>query len=162
MAGESVGELWVDIRARMDGLNKDLSKAQSTVQAWGQKISAVGGTLTRSVTLPIVAIGTAAVKASLDFNKGMANVATLIPGNVARVDELKKAVQDLAVDVGASTSDLSDGLYQVISAFGDTADSVKGPRRPRRTRHHHRRHQLDLGGDQSLRRQQRRRSQEGC
>ena len=41
----------------------------------------------------------------------MANVATLIPGSTARVEEIKTAVQDLAVAHGRQTQDLVGGLY---------------------------------------------------
>ncbi|MDZ4786731.1 MAG: phage tail tape measure protein [bacterium] len=58
------------------------------------------------------------------FNASMANIASLIPGSTARVNELKVGVQDLAIKMGSSTADISDGLYQVVSAFGDTADSM--------------------------------------
>ena len=80
-----------------------------------------------SVKLGATLAGVSAIffKVSNDFNKAMANVATLIPGNIARVEELKKSVQSLAVEVGKSTADLSEGLFQVVSAFGDTADTVE-------------------------------------
>ena len=51
----------------------------------------------------------------------MANVATLIPPNTARVDALKAAVQDLTIAHGKQSQDLTAGLYQTISAFGDEA-----------------------------------------
>jgi TP901 family phage tail tape measure protein len=65
------------------------------------------------------------LKSSTDFNKGMANVASLIPGNIKRVEELKGTLQDMADEFGKGTDDLSQGLYQIISAFGDTADTAK-------------------------------------
>jgi len=40
------------------------------------------------------------------------------------VDELKSAIRDMAVTVGKDTTDLAQGAYQVISAWGDTADTV--------------------------------------
>ena len=64
------------------------------------------------------------VKAAIGFNKEVANIATLIPGSTKRVDELKSAIRDMAVKVGKDTTDLAEGAYQVISAFGDTADTV--------------------------------------
>lgn len=66
----------------------------------------------------------AAIQLSVDFNKSMANVATIIPNNIKRIEELKNAVQDMAVATGKSTDDLAEGLYQVVSTFGDTADTV--------------------------------------
>ncbi len=94
----------------------------STFAADSQKI---GRVLTTSLSLPLALAGGAALKFALDFNKSMANVATLIPGNRTRVTELKAAIQEMAIATGQSTEDLAGGLYQVISAFGDTADSAK-------------------------------------
>lgn len=90
----------------------------------GQKMTDVGQSLSLGLTAPIVGIGALALNASRDFNAAMANVAALIPGNTARVEELKVGVQDLAVEVGKSTGDLSAGLFQVISAFGDSSESL--------------------------------------
>ena len=94
------------------------------VGSLSDKATRAGTSLTRGLTLPIIAVGAAALVASTKFNEGMANVASLIPGNIERVEELKTTVQDMAVEFGTSTDDLSEGLYNVISAFGDTSDSV--------------------------------------
>ena len=91
----------------------------------GQRARAVGAGLTAGVTLPLVGIGTAAVKASTNLNASMAEIATLIPGNTERVKALKGSVQDLAIATGQGTADMAGGLYQVISAVGDTQDTVK-------------------------------------
>ena len=105
--------------------------AAAKVATVGQKMALVGNqsiaagkSLTRSLTLPLVALAGVAAKTAIDFNKGMANIATLIPGNTERINELGAAVRQMAKDTGTSTSDLSDGLYQVVSAFGDSADAV--------------------------------------
>jgi len=84
---------------------------------------AIGGVAL--MTAAVIGFGVAGVKAANDFNASMANVASLIPGSTERVNELKDAVQDMAVSTGKSTEDLAGGLYQVVSAFGDTADTVK-------------------------------------
>lgn len=102
-----------------------MDKFTKTLDNTGKKMSDVGGSMATRLTLPIVAAGGAALKMSTDFNAGMANIATLIPGNIDRVNELKGSIQTMAMETGKSTADLSDGMYNVISAFGDTADSVK-------------------------------------
>lgn len=112
-------------------LQKGLADADSKLKDFkdkfkdvGDKVSDIGGKLTAGVTLPIVGVGTAAVAMATKFNGAMANVASLgVP--IERVKELKTTVQDMSIAVGKSTDDLSDGLYQVVSAFGDTADSVE-------------------------------------
>lgn len=99
-------------------LNKGLKKtADSYVK--------VGRTATAALTLPIAAAAAASIKSTMDINKSMANVASLIPGNIDRVNALKTSLQDLSVTTGKATTDLADGTYQVISALGDTADTMK-------------------------------------
>lgn len=89
------------------------------------KMQASGRALSMGLTLPIIGIGAAAIKTAVDFNKGMANVATLIPGQTKRIEELGRAVDDMTVRVGKGAKDLTAGLYQVISAFQDTGDTMK-------------------------------------
>lgn len=81
--------------------------------------------MTAMVTLPIVGVGVAAVKMSTDLNATMANVNALIPTATGRITELKTAVQDMAISTGKGTKDLAGGLYEVISALGDSADTTK-------------------------------------
>jgi TP901 family phage tail tape measure protein len=120
-----IGNLLINLRAGTATLEQDFRRAGRDMQKFGRELQSVGADLTRTVTLPILGIGVAALKMSTDFNRGMANVATLIPGNTERVNELKRAVQDAAVATGTSTAIMTDGLYQIVSAFGDSADSAK-------------------------------------
>jgi TP901 family phage tail tape measure protein len=128
----TVGILRVLLTANSAEFETAMKKAADSAKVWSKDLAAIGAqassvglALTKTLTLPIIGIGAAAVKMSTDFNGAMANVATLIPGNVDRVNELKNSVQDMAVVTGKSTGDLADGLYQVISAFGDGAETAK-------------------------------------
>ena len=107
-----------------DEVSKRIAKTGAQLNKIGKGMSTFGTSLSTKLTLPLVAMGGLALKSSFDFNEAMANIATLIPGNIKRIEELKLGVQDMAVSVGKSTSDLSGGLYQVISAFGDSSESL--------------------------------------
>lgn len=73
----------------------------------------------------IAALGIAAAKMAVDFNEGFGKLQTLIPGAKERVKEFQDEILNLSPAVGKTTKDLTDGLYEVISAFGDSADSAK-------------------------------------
>lgn len=130
-----IARVGIDVTGFTDGLSqisKDVDKAVRDSERsfagfdkLGSVLSGIGTSLTAAITLPLVGIATAAAKFSTDFNASMANVATLIPNSTARVNELKLSVQEMAIATGKSTKDLTGGLYQVISAFGDTSDTVK-------------------------------------
>lgn len=76
------------------------------------------------LTEKAIGLGVEFVNASNDFNAGLANVASL---GVAtdHIETFKSSIQSMAVAVGKDTKDLTGGLYQVVSAFGDNADTVK-------------------------------------
>jgi len=85
------------------------------------------GDIAKSSALVVTAVGGIGIalgKMALDFSQGFSQVESLIPGATARILELKKNVQDLSVEQGRSTKDLTDGLYQVISTYGDTAEAA--------------------------------------
>lgn len=133
-AGTKVAEAYVELQANMAKFEsqlrsaevmtgKSVGKMQSkfqtlapTMKKVGMGMAVAGGVITAALGLT--------VKSAMSFNKEMANIATLIPGATERVIELKTEVRSMAVEVGKSTSDLAGGAYQVISAFGDTADTV--------------------------------------
>ncbi len=128
----TLGELMVRVGADISGFeramgtfNNDLKTAKKNLSGLGSALKDAGTTLTASMTAPLIGIGGAAIHMSNDLNAAMANVATMVPKSTARIQELKAAVQHMAVAVGKSTGDLAGGLYQVISAFGDSADTVK-------------------------------------
>lgn len=78
-----------------------------------------------SVTSSLTAAAAASVNMANKFNEGFSRVATLIPGATARIKELQENVLDLSPAVGKTTQDLTEGLYEIISGFGDSADSAK-------------------------------------
>lgn len=106
----------------------DASKLSSVFDDAGKQADGFGTKVKQGVMLgvgAIVGLGVASLSAAAEFNKGMANVASLIPGNTERVKELGKSVQGLAIETGQSTTDMSAALYQVVSAFGDSADAAE-------------------------------------
>jgi TP901 family phage tail tape measure protein len=119
----NIGTLEAILRLK-DELTPSLKLAGQSLDNAGTKMKSAGAAL-MPLSLGLTAAGVASMKFAMDLNKGMANVATLIPENAQRVQELKTEIQDLAVAHGKATDDLVGGLYQTISAFGDTADTAK-------------------------------------
>jgi TP901 family phage tail tape measure protein len=119
-----LANLRVVFSGSVENLQKSMENLTSSMFKLSAKTARIGSAMTQGLSLPIAAIGGAAIKMSVDFNRAMANVATLIPNNIARVEELKANVQALAVESGKSTKDVAGGLYEVLSALGDTSDTA--------------------------------------
>jgi TP901 family phage tail tape measure protein len=59
-----------------------------------------------------------------EFEKGMINVSTLVDTAVVDMDRLTEGLLEMSEGVIKSTSDLTSGLFQVISAGVDAADAL--------------------------------------
>lgn len=67
-----------------------------------------------------------ATKSAIDFESQMANVGTLLDGDVkGKLSSMGEEVKKVSMDTGVSTENLTSGLYEVVSAFGESEDSVK-------------------------------------
>lgn len=121
---KSMGDGFKRMGGTLRSAQKDFAALRAQMDAAGSKAIATGKKLSARMTLPIVGLGIAAVKMGVDFNKGMANVSTLIDGNIPRTKALGDSMLKLSMDTGIATKDLTDGLYQTVSAFGDSADTV--------------------------------------
>ena len=105
-------------------VNQEFTRLQTKSEKLRTGMTKTGRALTLGLTAPLVAAGVKVVKISEDFNRALANIGTLnVP--VERLKELKTGIQDIAVSVGKDTTDIADGTYQVVSAYGDSAETLK-------------------------------------
>jgi TP901 family phage tail tape measure protein len=123
MTGVNLGTLFASLLLEDDftGTFQKFLTQQDNAQKKAQDVS--NGF--KAMGVAAAAFGAASIGAANDLNKSMANVATIIPDNRKRIDELKSSVQDLSLELGKSTGDLAQGLYELVSSLGDTADNVK-------------------------------------
>ena len=119
----TIAELNIDITGSTASLQSSMDQAAGIVSRAGDKMQSAGKALTVGVSAPLGAIGGLAINAANALNENLGNVQSL-GVTQERVEELKKSIQDMSIAVGKDTSDLGDGLYQVVSAFGDSADTV--------------------------------------
>lgn len=105
-------------------VNEEFKNMQSKTSGVREGMTRAGTALTIGLTAPLVAAGAKVVKVSTEFNSALANIGTLSIDN-DRLSELKSGIQEIAITVGKGTTDIADGTYQVISAYGDSADTLE-------------------------------------
>ena len=119
-----IGHLIAKVGADISEFSEAIGVAEGQLKTVSSSMANIGRKMSLGVTAPIVGIGAAALSSAADLNEGLANVASLgVAGD--RINELREDVQTLQVDVGKTATDLTDGLYQVVSAFGDSADTAE-------------------------------------
>lgn len=129
MTNRKVGSLWANLGLRTAGLSKGIKTAKGEIRKFGFDLKRAGRTLQKSLTLPLTALAGVSAKFAIDFNRDISSIGTLLGGvsneSQARLREMKAEIQDLSISSGKSTSELAQGMYSVVSAFGDTADAGK-------------------------------------
>ena len=101
----------------MSKLNAADSSLGSSLNKIGSSMQSAGSTLTKTVTLPVVALGTAAVKTFADFEQGMADVRA-IAGQVTSSSELQKIVS-IGTEMGLSYekgADMTETAMNIVAA----------------------------------------------
>jgi len=120
-----VGELFIVLDTKLDKFNKGMSDAERAMVRVGQKFTAVGKKLTMMVTLPILAVGAAAVKMGADFEQSMMNAASV---SGATGEELKR-MEGIAREMGETTvfsaKQSADAMYFMASAGWKVNDMGK-------------------------------------
>lgn len=94
------------------------------VQRAGDGMSRVGSSLTRSLTVPLVAVGAIATKMAADFDKSFTTMQTLAGVTGDEVEGLKDKVLDLAGETGRAPQELAEALYFLQSSGLDSAQAL--------------------------------------
>jgi TP901 family phage tail tape measure protein len=103
---------------------QDVARSADNWKRLGQSTAAIGDTLSRNLTLPIVAVGAAAVKMALDFDSAFAQMRQLAGVSASEIDGLKESVLGLAGETGKAPQELAEALYFIRSSGLDGAAAL--------------------------------------
>lgn len=118
-AGAIVGKAMIDPRPWQSGV-KSIGQSNSFL---GKSLKVVGG-LAAGMTAAFVGGLVASAKVTDQFNKKFSNVRTLVDETEVNVSSLRTQLLGLDSRLGSSI-DLTEGLYQALSAGQDPANAVK-------------------------------------
>jgi len=109
----NLGEMFVRIGVDTSDLNSGLSKASKSVRSFGMDLKRIGSGLTRTVTLPLTAIGTAALV--------VASQSDQLKGSFAA---LSTRVQDIARGFASALSPAISVLIKIANKFLDVISNL--------------------------------------
>lgn len=104
---------------------ESLKQAGDKLKNTGEKMSEVGGKLTKTVTLPIIAIGTAAVKSKIDFESAFAGVKKTVDGATEQLKALEDGIRNMTKDIPSSAEEIS-AVAEAAGQLGIQTDNVIG------------------------------------
>lgn len=98
------------------GAGKDALTLAQKLDVMGRKMQAAGATMTRKLTLPILAGSAVAVKLSMNFEKAFTNIEALVGASSKEIDEMREHVLSLAGETARAPQELADALYFIESS----------------------------------------------
>jgi hypothetical protein len=95
MASKAVGLLTFNFGANMKGFEKAMNKAEKKLKKFGSNLKKTGKSMTMGLTLPIVAMGVASVKAFDTQAKAQAKLTTALGGSETAMKSLVSQAKEL-------------------------------------------------------------------
>lgn len=105
--------------------SKEVAKQMESTIKVGDKMSKLGSTMTKTLTLPIVGAGTAITKMAVDFESSFAKVSTLLDKNIVNYDQYKNEILDASSESKVAVDEFSEAVYSSISAGVDQTQAIK-------------------------------------
>lgn len=135
--GSAVGYLDLDISGFLAGLKTAQSEADKqsknivtkiggNIESAGKKLSSVGSTLTKNVTVPIVGAGAAIVTLSSNFESAMSKVSAISGATGGDLDKLNAKAQEMGAKTKFSATEAAEAFTYMAMAGWDTESMLQG------------------------------------
>lgn len=120
-------KLEIEILGKADGLEKSLNAAQAKLQKFGEAATRLGASLSAALTLPIVGIGAASIKAFGDI-QSLKNGLTAVTGSAEQAAIQFVRLQKLAKLPGLGLPEVAKGSInlQTIGFSAEKAENAMG------------------------------------
>lgn len=105
--------------------SQQIQIAGDNIIKYGDKISKVGDTLTKSITLPITAIGAASVAAFNEVDKGSDIIVEKTGATGDSLEEMNKSMENIATSIPTDFETAGSAIGEVNTRFGLTGQALE-------------------------------------
>lgn len=120
--GQTVGSLLIRIGADTSALTKSLDKVERSMMKFSGKMENIGRTLSTAITLPIVAMGAAALKAAADYEQLEVSFQTLLK-SAEKGSKFFADLKDFAAKTPFEMKEVA-AAAKVMLGYGFSADET--------------------------------------
>lgn len=110
----------------MKNFNASTNGISDKVTAVGNAMQSMGGTLTTSVTLPLVGLGKQILSTAMEFEQGMSAVEALTGASAREMEQLKQKAIEMGAATVYSAKDSADAMTYMGQAGWKTQDILDG------------------------------------
>ena len=122
-SNKSIGLLNIVFGADLKGFNRAMKKAQRSVRKFGKSMQRTGANMTRSITLPVIALGAAAIKTFAEFEQSMLKVKAVSGATGKEFESLKNKALELGSSTMFTASEVA-GLQLELAKLGFSTQQI--------------------------------------
>ena len=111
---------------QLQAMGQDMQATAAKVQNVGKTVTSVGKTMTTHLTMPIVAMGAAAVKVTADFDTSMSKVAAVSGATGTDLEQLRAKAREMGAQTKFSASEAAEAMNYMAMAGWKTGDMLSG------------------------------------
>ena len=102
---------------QLERSSRSFKRAGREITKAGKNISKVGNSLIKSVTVPVVAMGAAAVKAGIDFESAFAGVKKTVDATPKQLSKMRQEIRDMAKEIPMAATEIA-GIAESAGQLG--------------------------------------------
>ena len=106
----------VRLGAKTKEFNAKMMAASKRLKKFGKSVSNIGRSMTTMFTMPILLAGAASVKLSMEFQKSMTKIQTLVGKTGSEIETMKAGIMEMSTKTAKAPVELAEGLYFLESA----------------------------------------------
>ncbi len=114
------------VSAKLQNSGRQWETYGRVIQRQGKAISAVGSSMTKSLTVPIVGAGVASVKMASEFEAGMSKVQSISGATETQVGKLADKAKEMGAKTKFSASEATEAYSYMAMAGWKAGDMVNG------------------------------------
>lgn len=111
---------------KMSKHSSEMMRAGRQIQRTGKQIESAGANMTKSVTMPIVGLGVAAVSTAANFESGMSKVQSICGASGSEMDQLTAKAKEMGAKTKFSASEAADAFSYMAMAGWESKDMMNG------------------------------------
>lgn len=124
----SLGRMFVEVGANLDGLKKGLAEAEGVVKGFGEVVQkhgkAIGAAMT-GIGVSSLAITYKSTSAFANFDQAMMNTQSIAVGTSDQFDAMRKQALQMSATMPHSAAEIANGYYYLASAGLDANNIIK-------------------------------------
>ena len=111
---------------KMSKHSSEMMRAGRQIQRTGKQIESAGSNMTKSVTVPIIGLGVAAVKTAANFESGMSKVQSICGASGSEMEQLTAKAKEMGAKTKFSASEAADAFSYMAMAGWESKDMMNG------------------------------------